>query len=70
MSSSGNHRSHIKKELNFNFINCKIIGIVNLTDVKIIRMLEMELLMKKKLLFYLRMHLKENTNKRGPLILK
>ena len=30
----GNHRSHIKKELNFNFINCKIIGIVNLTDVK------------------------------------
>ena len=34
MSSSGNHRSHIKKELNFDFINCKIIGIVNLTDVK------------------------------------
>tara|TARA_B100001248_G_scaffold241539_1_gene208241 strand:- start:76 stop:867 length:792 start_codon:yes stop_codon:yes gene_type:complete len=34
MSSSGNHRSHIKKELNFNFINCKIIGIVNLTNAK------------------------------------
>ena len=34
MSSSGNHRAHIKKELNFNSINCKIIGIVNLSDIK------------------------------------
>mgnify|MGYP001231868454 CR=1 FL=1 len=23
MSSSGNHRAHIKKELNYNYINCK-----------------------------------------------
>jgi hypothetical protein len=34
MSSSGNHRAHIKKELNFNYINCKIIGIVNLSKIK------------------------------------
>lgn len=34
MSSSGNHRAHIKKELNYNFINCKIIGIVNLSEIK------------------------------------
>ena len=29
MSSSGNHRAHIKKELNYNYINCKISGVVN-----------------------------------------
>ena len=29
MSSSGNHRAHIRKELNYNYINCKVSGIVN-----------------------------------------
>ena len=33
MSSSGNHRAHIKKELNFNFINCKVVGIVNFSKL-------------------------------------
>ena len=28
MSSSGNHRAHIRKELNYNYINCKVSGIV------------------------------------------
>ncbi len=29
MSSSGNHRAHIRKELTYNYINCKVSGIVN-----------------------------------------
>ena len=29
MSSSGNHRAHIKKELTYSYINCKVSGIVN-----------------------------------------
>lgn len=33
MSSSGNHRAHIKKELDYNFINCKVIGIVNFSKL-------------------------------------
>lgn len=34
MSSSGNHRAHIKKELAFNSINCKILGIVNFSKLR------------------------------------
>ena len=33
MSSSGNHRAHIKKELNYNYINCKVSGIVNFSKL-------------------------------------
>ena len=33
MSSSGNHRVHIKKELTFNCINCKVLGIVNFSKL-------------------------------------
>ncbi len=33
MSSSGNHRAHIKKELTFNCINCKVLGIVNFSKL-------------------------------------
>ena len=33
MSSSGNHRAHIRKELAFNSINCKILGIVNFSKL-------------------------------------
>jgi len=33
MSSSGNHRAHIKKELTFNCINCKVSGIVNFSKL-------------------------------------
>ena len=33
MSSSGNHRAHIKKELNYNYINCKVSGVVNFSKL-------------------------------------
>jgi len=33
MSSSGNHRAHIKKELDYNYINCKVSGIVNFSKL-------------------------------------
>ena len=33
MSSSGNHRAHIKKELTFKSINCKVSGIVNFSKL-------------------------------------
>ena len=34
MSSSGNHRAHIRKELNYNYINCKVSGIVKFFQIK------------------------------------
>lgn len=33
MSSSGNHRAHIKRELDYNFINCRVTGIVNFSKL-------------------------------------
>ena len=33
MSSSGNHRAHIKRELGYNFINCRVTGIVNFSNL-------------------------------------
>ncbi len=33
MSSSGNHRAHIKSELDYKFINCKVAGIVNFSKL-------------------------------------
>ena len=33
MSSSGNHRAHIKKELSYNYINCKVSGVVNFSKL-------------------------------------
>jgi len=33
MSSSGNHRAHIKNELNYNYINCKVSGVVNFSKL-------------------------------------
>lgn len=34
MSSSGNHRAHIKRELDYNFINCRVTGIVNFSKLR------------------------------------
>ena len=33
MSSSGNHRAHIKKELTYDYINCKVSGVVNFSKL-------------------------------------
>tara|TARA_B100001113_G_scaffold304447_1_gene264766 strand:+ start:3666 stop:4514 length:849 start_codon:yes stop_codon:yes gene_type:complete len=33
MSSSGNHRAHIKKELNYDYITCKVSGVVNFSKL-------------------------------------
>ena len=33
MSSSGNHRAHIKKELTYSYINCKVSGVVNFSKL-------------------------------------
>jgi hypothetical protein len=33
MSSSGNHRAHIKRELDHNFINCRVTGVVNFSKL-------------------------------------
>jgi hypothetical protein len=40
MSSSGNHRAHIRKELTYNYINCKVSGIVNFSRLNRLKNVE------------------------------